>query len=496
MAIIDQLLIDLNAADLQRDNYKLYDFLSKLLRFSKTTNDSLNGLIDKVSAPGGGGSVTNIITQQFLDLSGGDSGDGGGGDIIPGNAGPAGPIGPQGAVGITSIIMMQEDGIDGESIAIPGSIGPSGVAGATGPTGAPIYIEPELPEDPLFLPGIPGIQGPQGAAGVSNIAIYIEPELPDDPILIPGLQGLQGIAGATGATGTIGIGIDGIDGEDALIIPGQVGPIATMAEFTQDLGVGRFSGTFDLTGLAGLTPGADVTIVQTAQAIASKGNARDEFEMDAIQLTGYVVDANTIRVYWWSPSLVAGIYAFAFAISPGAITILPSALVKFSQIVTTGNQVSVDFINIPVGYTTIKVVWMGQDTTAGASGSSLRMRLNNDSTAADYTASFRSGSSGGTGFSSSVASSTKGQEVGQLPNVGNTTISGMGEIRIPSYAATIFHKVWSAIVGDEVNTPSQLGQTWTASGRWASTAVINRITFLTDGTAFSDGSVFTLYLMS
>lgn len=89
---------------------------------------------------------------------------------------------------------------------------------------------------------------------------------------------------------------------------------AGLTDFTKDLG-NAYSGTFDITGLSGLTPGKNVTVVQTAQAIASKGNARDEFEMSDIQLTGYVVDAATIRVYWNADDIVVGTYAFAYAVS-------------------------------------------------------------------------------------------------------------------------------------------------------------------------------------
>lgn len=84
-------------------------------------------------------------------------------------------------------------------------------------------------------------------------------------------------------------------------------------DFTKDLGIAR-SGTFDITGLSGLTPGKNVAVVQTAQPIASKGNARDEFEMDHIQATGYVVDATTIRVYWNASGVAVGTYAFAYQV--------------------------------------------------------------------------------------------------------------------------------------------------------------------------------------
>lgn len=86
-------------------------------------------------------------------------------------------------------------------------------------------------------------------------------------------------------------------------------------DFLQDLGAGDRAGTFDITGLGGLTPDTNVNIIQTMQPIASKGNARDEFELQPIILTGYVLDANTIRVLWNCDSICVGEYAFAFAVS-------------------------------------------------------------------------------------------------------------------------------------------------------------------------------------
>lgn len=85
--------------------------------------------------------------------------------------------------------------------------------------------------------------------------------------------------------------------------------------FTKDLGAARSSGTFDITGLSGLTAEKVVSVVQTAAQISSKGNARDEAEMDQIQVTGYVVDTTTIRAYWQAPSVVVGTYAFAYQVS-------------------------------------------------------------------------------------------------------------------------------------------------------------------------------------
>jgi len=101
-----------------------------------------------------------------------------------------------------------------------------------------------------------------------------------------------------------------------IALPASGGAGLTFTDFTKDLGTARTSGTFDVTGLAGLTIGKDVALWQTAQPIVSKGNSRDEFEMDDIQLTGYVFAADTVRAYWNAHgSTVVGTYAFAYQVS-------------------------------------------------------------------------------------------------------------------------------------------------------------------------------------
>lgn len=73
----------------------------------------------------------------------------------------------------------------------------------------------------------------------------------------------------------------------------------TLTEVEVNLGsTGRYSGTFDITGLVGLTANKQVLIIQKAAAYTNKGNRQDEAEMDQVHCTGYVVDANTIRCYW------------------------------------------------------------------------------------------------------------------------------------------------------------------------------------------------------
>lgn len=90
---------------------------------------------------------------------------------------------------------------------------------------------------------------------------------------------------------------------------------ALWTAFTQDLGAAQSSGTFDITGLAGLTVGKYVDIQQTAASIASKGSAQDEGQFDAIEAWGIVLDAATIRAQWRATGVAVGTYAFAYLVS-------------------------------------------------------------------------------------------------------------------------------------------------------------------------------------
>lgn len=101
-------------------------------------------------------------------------------------------------------------------------------------------------------------------------------------------------------------------GVATVTIAGGAGTAWTI--ITQDLGVARRSGTFDITGLSGLTADKPVDIMQTSGAISSKGNARDEPEMDMIVAIGYVLSTTSIRVYWFSPNTVVGTYEFAYMV--------------------------------------------------------------------------------------------------------------------------------------------------------------------------------------
>lgn len=165
-------------------------------------------------------------------------------------------------------------------------------------------------------------------------------------------------------------------------------------------------------------------------------------------------------------------------------------MVRLSQIVTTSSQSTVDFTSISSAYTTLVIQWDAQDTTSGTSGSTITMKVNNDGTAGNYTSGQRSGAVNGSALVTTVSAGTSGVQVGFIPNAGNTGMTGSGQIRIVNYAGSTFHKRVLSEWGSDDGTNN--GFVSMVEWRWKSTSAITRLT-ITAGTAFTDGSVFTLY---
>jgi hypothetical protein len=72
------------------------------------------------------------------------------------------------------------------------------------------------------------------------------------------------------------------------------------------------SGTFDITGLSGLTPGQYVFIQQAPGPYTGKPDP-DEAELSPLWVTAYVYDATTIRCYWAAiEGFVNGYFIFMY----------------------------------------------------------------------------------------------------------------------------------------------------------------------------------------
>lgn len=144
------------------------------------------------------------------------------------------------------------------------------------------------------------------ALEVLDSLIGTGPQGPQGPEGVAGAAGVAGVDGATGATGTAGInGVNGVDGA-----PGADGTDAALILSIVEKNLGNLptrSGTFDIAGLLGLTPGKPVFVTQAAVVPYT-----NEYTVTA---TGYVADATTIRVYWDSHTPVTGNRKFQYMVS-------------------------------------------------------------------------------------------------------------------------------------------------------------------------------------
>lgn len=77
----------------------------------------------------------------------------------------------------------------------------------------------------------------------------------------------------------------------------------------------RRSGHVQITGLSGLTAGKAVLVRQAGGPYTDKGTRTDEAEMDSLDLTGKVLDATTIDIYWTSRYRVRGNYKVDYLVS-------------------------------------------------------------------------------------------------------------------------------------------------------------------------------------
>ncbi len=181
------------------------------------------------------------------------------------------------------------------------------------------------------------------------------------------------------------------------------------------------------------------------------------------------------------------------SLSAGALTATGGggAWTQLSQIVTSGSQATVDFTSISGAYNTLVVIFQAQATLAGTSSSLHYLLVNNDTTSGNYTTTQRIGAQNGGQFNTTVSPSAQGMFVSTIPNVGNTSLCVEGQVWFPYYAGTTFTKRMNTQSGTEDTTNG--ATILNASARWKSTAAITRLTFGTDGTAFTDGSIYTLY---
>lgn len=173
------------------------------------------------------------------------------------------------------------------------------------------------------------------------------------------------------------------------------------------------------------------------------------------------------------------------------------ALTQIAQVITTSSASTITFSSIPGTFSTLRVVISGRDTASGSGAVAARLQINGDTTSGNYTLeTYLQGVGTGSPSTGTEASSSTGCFIVNLPGTsGNANAIGMGEIIIPMYAATTFHKIVHGTTYMLFGaTPT--GQHTIRGFVWKSTSAITSLVLTAGGTAFVDGTTATLYGMS
>jgi len=231
--------------------------------------------------------------------------------------------------------------------------------------------------------------------------------------------------------------------------------------------------------VAGSSTGPAMIVGTSAPGTAVSGDFW--WKSDEGQLKIYYTDANTSQ------------WVDAMNLNTGAGTgVTGGGLTKIAQVITTGSQATVSFSSIPATYSSLIIDFQSRDTAAGTADSNIFLQFNGDATSGNYVATSAVGDNGTSAVRASPSSSANGAPIVTHPNNGATSgFAGAGTIIIPAYARTVFHKQALGTCYESFGTgptPSLYNRGFT----WKSTAAINAAV-LTAGTAFVDGSIFTLY---
>lgn len=173
------------------------------------------------------------------------------------------------------------------------------------------------------------------------------------------------------------------------------------------------------------------------------------------------------------------------------------AMTQIAKVVTTGSASTITFSSIPGTYTNLKIFIQGRDTATGSGTASVRLMVNGDTTAANYSTGQTLLGNNTTASASQPASTTTGVACCQLPGTTSSANAvGQGEVTINNYAGTAF---WKTVVGvshemvDDSPTNNQVGL---FAFTWKNTAAITNLVLTAGVTAFVDGTTAVLYGLS
>ena len=161
--------------------------------------------------------------------------------------------------------------------------------------------------------------------------------------------------------------------------------------------------------------------------------------------------------------------------------------VKIAEVVTSGSQTTVVFSSIAGTYRHLRIIYQARDTTTASGPLTAKLQINNDTTAGNYVG----GNYNYNGSYGTTSGASTGNDIAECPGkLSSANAQGSGEIVIANYAGTTFQKS----VSSRSYLYSGAAQALAVRGfTWASTSAITDLKFTAPGTAFENGSTFTLY---
>jgi hypothetical protein len=171
---------------------------------------------------------------------------------------------------------------------------------------------------------------------------------------------------------------------------------------------------------------------------------------------------------------------------------MPLQLYKIASTeVGSAGASSIDFTNIPSGYTDLCVFVSGR-STASFTRRILRLRINNSTTANDYADRYLLGSGSAASSAADAAGSQSYIVAWDLPAATGTSNTFANiEIYIPNYASTSAYKSLSINgVGEENGTTAYMGL---VAGIYNQNTAISQVNLLPDSGNFAQYTTATLY---
>ena len=170
----------------------------------------------------------------------------------------------------------------------------------------------------------------------------------------------------------------------------------------------------------------------------------------------------------------------------------PSSYESIASVTGTGSSGTITFSSIPGTYQHLQIRLLMRRSTSATGSTSTRLRINSDSTAANYYSHYMIGN-GSTVSAGALDGTTLSGNLYTTDVVNNSVASGImsvGIIDIHDYASTTKNKTVRIFSGNDRNGS---GVVELISGLYSSTSAITEISISTQANSFTTDSVFALY---